>query len=125
VGSYNPFAQHLDGIKEVRLRLDRIKYWISVGAQPSDRVAYLLWRAGMLPPPPIRFQTQYNVSTKALKEAAEAAKKKGYHTLAGGAAEAAAVGGSSGDSRGITAGALLRCAALRQPLGLFSSLIAR
>lgn len=70
-------GQHLDGIKEVRLRLDRIKYWLSVGGQPSDRVAYLLWRAGILPAPPIRWQTQANVNKKQLREAA----KKGYHTM--------------------------------------------
>ena len=118
VGSYNPFAQHLDGIKEVRLRLDRIKYWISIGAQPSDRVAYLLWRAGMLPPPPIRYQTQYNVSTKDLKAAAEA-KKRGLHTLSLGAAAAGLPGPAAAGLR-----PMLR-ATLGQPLGFFASLIGR
>ena len=35
-----------------------ISYWLSVGAQPSDRVAYLLWRTGLLPPPPIHLLTK-------------------------------------------------------------------
>ena len=31
-----------DGQKEVTFAADRIKYWLSVGAQPSERVARLL-----------------------------------------------------------------------------------
>lgn len=31
--------------------LDR--YWLSVGAQPSDPVQRLLFRSGLLPPPPM------------------------------------------------------------------------
>jgi len=29
------------------------RYWLSVGAQPSEPVERLLFRAGMLPPPPM------------------------------------------------------------------------
>lgn len=36
LGSYDPIASK-DGIKEVRIKGDRIKYWLSVGAQPSER----------------------------------------------------------------------------------------
>jgi ribosomal protein S16 len=28
------------------------RYWLAQGAQPSDRVTYLLSRAGLIPPPP-------------------------------------------------------------------------
>ena len=31
---------------------DRVKYWVAVGAQPSDRVAWLFGKIGILPPPP-------------------------------------------------------------------------
>lgn len=41
VGTYNPLATR-SGVKEVTFKVDRIRYWISVGAQPSDRVAWLL-----------------------------------------------------------------------------------
>jgi len=34
--------------KEVKLETDRIKYWLSVGAQPSDTVARLLVKEGVL-----------------------------------------------------------------------------
>jgi ribosomal protein S16 len=39
-------------MKEIRLKTDRLRYWISVGAQPSDRVAWILSKFGILPPPP-------------------------------------------------------------------------
>lgn len=38
------------------MKIDRIKYWMSVGAQPSDMAAVLLWKAGVLPAPPVRYQ---------------------------------------------------------------------
>ena len=75
LGTYNPFPQTLDGVKEVRLEVDRVKYWLSTGAQPSERVAFLLWRAGLAPAPPIRWQTQAVISTKDQKAAAAAARK--------------------------------------------------
>ncbi len=53
IGTYNPVPYALDGVKEVSLQVDRVKYWLSVGAQPSERVSYLLWRAGLVPAPPI------------------------------------------------------------------------
>eukprot|EP00527_Entomoneis_sp_CCMP2396_P003786 CAMPEP_0198143226 /NCGR_PEP_ID=MMETSP1443-20131203/6118_1 /TAXON_ID=186043 /ORGANISM="Entomoneis sp., Strain CCMP2396" /LENGTH=75 /DNA_ID=CAMNT_0043806427 /DNA_START=152 /DNA_END=376 /DNA_ORIENTATION=+ len=39
LGTYNPIPNSA-GNKEIRLKTDRLKYWISVGAQPSDRVAW-------------------------------------------------------------------------------------
>eukprot|EP00529_Nitzschia_sp_RCC80_P034459 CAMPEP_0113458702 /NCGR_PEP_ID=MMETSP0014_2-20120614/10060_1 /TAXON_ID=2857 /ORGANISM="Nitzschia sp." /LENGTH=105 /DNA_ID=CAMNT_0000350237 /DNA_START=86 /DNA_END=403 /DNA_ORIENTATION=- /assembly_acc=CAM_ASM_000159 len=51
VGTYNPIANKA-GMKEIRLKEDRLKYWLAVGAQPSDRVSWLLAKFGLLPPPP-------------------------------------------------------------------------
>ena len=43
VGFYNPIAK---GQAEVlRLDLERVDYWMGVGAQPSDRVAKLIKQA--------------------------------------------------------------------------------
>jgi small subunit ribosomal protein S16 len=39
LGSYDPMVKNTD--ERVRLRPDRIKYWMSVGALPSERVAVL------------------------------------------------------------------------------------
>ncbi|KAL7580164.1 hypothetical protein ACA910_012917 [Epithemia clementina (nom. ined.)] len=54
LGTYNPLPNK-GGFKEIRLKTDRLKYWISVGAQPSDRVAWILGKFGILPPPPKRY----------------------------------------------------------------------
>jgi len=63
VGTYNPIANR-EGIKEIRLKTDRLKYWVSVGAQPSDRVAWLLGKFGILPPPPPRVSLQKMIPKK-------------------------------------------------------------
>ncbi|HAR32187.1 MAG TPA: 30S ribosomal protein S16 [Gammaproteobacteria bacterium] len=43
VGFYNPVAR--GGEEELRLDLDRVQYWIGVGAQPTDKVRSLVARA--------------------------------------------------------------------------------
>lgn len=40
LGSYDPMIKNTD--ERVRLKPDRVKYWMSVGALPSERVATLL-----------------------------------------------------------------------------------
>ena len=67
VGTYNPIATRA-GIKEIRLKVDRLRYWISVGAQPSDRVAWILGKFGILPPPPQRFSVKKMIPKKDIKE---------------------------------------------------------
>ena len=46
VGTYNPLLPK-DSEDRVKLDADRIKHWLSVGAQPSDRVARFLDAAGI------------------------------------------------------------------------------
>ncbi|RZI47554.1 30S ribosomal protein S16 [Rickettsiales endosymbiont of Peranema trichophorum] len=41
VGNYNPLLEK-DNADRIRLNHERIKYWISVGAQPSARVSKFL-----------------------------------------------------------------------------------
>jgi small subunit ribosomal protein S16 len=78
LGTYNPIVNR-DGAKEIRLKTDRIKYWISVGAQPSDRVAWVLGKFGILPPPPRKYNPTRMIPRKERKEeekkAAATAKK--------------------------------------------------
>jgi small subunit ribosomal protein S16 len=40
LGSYDPMVKNTD--ERVRLKPDRIKYWMSVGALPSEKVQVLL-----------------------------------------------------------------------------------
>jgi small subunit ribosomal protein S16 len=46
VGTYNPLLAK-DSPERVKLDSDRISHWLSVGAQPSDRVARFLDAAGI------------------------------------------------------------------------------
>jgi small subunit ribosomal protein S16 len=46
VGTYNPLLAK-DDANRVRLTEDRVRYWLGVGAQPTDRVARLLDKAGV------------------------------------------------------------------------------
>jgi ribosomal protein S16 len=112
VGTYDPLPQKLDGVKEVRLKVDRVKYWLAVGAQPSSRVAYLLWRAGMVPTPPIRYTPT--------KWVAKEKEKKGFHTLAGAVAATATPAAQATTAAGFSAGS--RGAALGSFCGLFTRL---
>ncbi|CAJ0906329.1 7841_t:CDS:2 [Entrophospora sp. SA101] len=56
VGIYDPIPS-LDGIKNIELNIERIKYWLGVGAQPSETVARLLSKAGIIPPIPRKEDT--------------------------------------------------------------------
>jgi small subunit ribosomal protein S16 len=40
LGSYDPMVKDTD--QRVRLKPDRVKHWMSVGAKPSEKVAVLL-----------------------------------------------------------------------------------
>lgn len=47
VGTFNPMLKR-DDENRVKLNLDRCKYWLSVGALPTDRVARFLDAAGLM-----------------------------------------------------------------------------
>ena len=84
VGIYNPMASR-DDEKRIVLQTERLKYWISVGAQPTDRVAKFLGHANIIPMPvfaenPIQSQPKKKAQERikaeiAAKEKAEAAAK--------------------------------------------------
>lgn len=46
VGTYNPLLAK-DDENRVKLNSDRVNYWLGVGAQPTDRVARMLDKAGI------------------------------------------------------------------------------
>ena len=58
LGTYNPLPAD-DGIKEITANVNRVKYWLSVGAQPSDRVRWLMGKVGVLEPAPQRTSNKY------------------------------------------------------------------
>lgn len=72
IGTYDP-RQPKDSDKRVILNNERIVHWLKVGAQPTDRVAIFLGKAGIIPAP-----AQKNNPKKALPKAKaqERAKEK-------------------------------------------------
>ncbi|MFB0990977.1 MAG: 30S ribosomal protein S16 [Rhodospirillales bacterium] len=50
IGTYNPMLPK-DGGNRLVIKEDRVKYWVSVGALPSDRVARFLGDAGLMDKP--------------------------------------------------------------------------
>jgi small subunit ribosomal protein S16 len=47
IGTYNPMLPK-EGGKRLVIKEDRVKYWVGVGALPSDRVARFLSDAGLM-----------------------------------------------------------------------------
>jgi small subunit ribosomal protein S16 len=76
VGTYNPMLAK-DDPNRVNLEEDRIRHWLSVGANPSDRVARFLGAADIAAKPAIPSQTKQHLpkakAQERLKEAEEAA----------------------------------------------------
>mmetsp|Transcript_12792 Transcript_12792/g.34419 ORF Transcript_12792/g.34419 Transcript_12792/m.34419 type:complete len:148 (+) Transcript_12792:57-500(+) len=56
LGMYRPIPEGKEDVegkvKRIEMNMKRIRYWLAVGAQPSEIVAKLLGLAGMLPMPP-------------------------------------------------------------------------
>ena len=50
LGTYNPMVPK-DSDARVVLKTDRIKHWLGVGAQPTDRTALMLSQAGLVAAP--------------------------------------------------------------------------
>ncbi len=52
IGTYNPMLER-GNEKRVQLVTERVKYWLGVGAKPSDRVAQFLFDAKLGPKPKV------------------------------------------------------------------------
>jgi len=74
LGTYNPLLAK-DSEDRVKINVERIQYWLSHGAQPTDRVARFLEAAGVVPKT-VRNNPKAGEPGKAAKaRAAEKAKK--------------------------------------------------
>jgi small subunit ribosomal protein S16 len=75
VGTYNPMLPQ-ENQDRVRLNAERIKHWLSVGAQPTDRVALFLGNAHLIEAPLMRPSPKKSTprakAQERMKEAAEA-----------------------------------------------------
>jgi small subunit ribosomal protein S16 len=94
IGTYNPMLPKEGGNRLV-IKKDRVKYWVSVGALPSDRVARFLGDAGLMEKvvAPAN-QTKQNMpklkAQERQKEQADKAKTAATETTAAPAEEAPA-----------------------------------
>lgn len=83
IGTHNPMLPK-DHADRVKIDLDRAKHWLSVGAQPTDRVARFLDAAGLMKRTPRNNPEKAKPGKKRLEREAAAAE------AAAKAAEAAA-----------------------------------
>lgn len=90
VGTYNPLLAK-DDENRVRLVEDRVRYWIGVGAQPTDRVARMLDKAGIKERAATNNPQKAEPGKKAKERAEEKAEKAREAAEAAAAASAAPV----------------------------------
>lgn len=76
VGTYNPLLKTGDE-NRITLVKDRIEHWLKQGAQPSERVAMFLGKAGMIPMPKQTVRPKKSAPGEtAVQRLEEKAKKK-------------------------------------------------
>ena len=75
LGHYNPMLPH-DHAERVMLKEERIKHWVGVGAQPTDRVARILAAAGLGEAPVVREQTKKDKPRAKAQERIREAEEK-------------------------------------------------
>jgi small subunit ribosomal protein S16 len=78
IGFYNPMVAR-EAVDRIRLDVERAKHWLSVGAQPTERVTLFLADAGLVarPAQPVRphQSTPKAKAQERIKAAAAAASK--------------------------------------------------
>jgi small subunit ribosomal protein S16 len=88
IGTYNPLLAK-DSPERVKLDADRAKHWLSVGAQPTDRVLRFLDAAGVKERAARSNPKKGEPGEKAKERAEERATKEAYAAEAAAAAAAA------------------------------------
>ena len=74
LGTYNPRLEHTNP-QRIVMNIERIQYWISKGAQPTDRIRLFLSRAGVLPETVKSEQTKQHLPRAKAQERLKAAEK--------------------------------------------------
>ena len=89
VGSYNPMVPK-DHPERFNINEERVKYWLGVGALPTNRVAQYLSTFGLVVKPPIPEQTKKNKPRAKTLERLKEQEEKAAATAAEDAANKAA-----------------------------------
>ena len=74
IGSYNPLLPK-DKKERIKIEAERVKYWISKGAQPTLRVSRLLGELQIMPMPKPGNNPQKAIPKKDRKKSAEESKE--------------------------------------------------
>ena len=75
LGTYNPMRER-DDPERINLNVERIKYWLSVGAKPTDRVNGFLAKEGLTDKKPVPEQTKQHKPKKKTVEKLKAKEEK-------------------------------------------------
>lgn len=74
VGTYNPMFGKEDA-NRVILKSDRIEYWLSTGAKPTERVAKFIEQAGIALPTSIKKKMEIKLKSRKAKAPKKDAKQ--------------------------------------------------
>ena len=88
LGTYDPKLPR-DNVDRVKLNAERIKYWITKGAQASDRVAIFIGKAGITAMPERKNNTKKAVPKAKMTERKKAKAEKAAAPAPAAEAEAA------------------------------------
>ena len=75
LGTYNPLLA-ADDAQRLILNADRLKYWLGVGAQPTEKVARFLGQAGIAAQPARSVRPQKSAPKAKAQERAKAKAEK-------------------------------------------------
>ena len=76
IGTYNPMVERSHA-ERVTFKEERVKHWLGVGAQPTDRVARFLGEAGFIAKPPLPDNPKQAQPKAKAQERAKAAAEAG------------------------------------------------
>ena len=100
IGTYNPLLAK-DDEKRIQLDADRARHWLSVGAQPTDRVARFLDAVGVKERTARNNPTKGKPGEKATERAEERATKQAAADEAAAAAAATPAATSNADAEAV------------------------
>ncbi len=89
IGYYNPVLPS-DHAERIKIDEERAKYWLGVGAQPTDRVTFFLARMGLTEMPKHRANPKKAEPKAKAKERSALAAQKAAEAASAPAAEASA-----------------------------------
>jgi len=74
VGTYNPMLAK-ESSERVVLKKDRIEYWLSTGAKPTERVAKFIEQAGVILPEKVKKEMEVKAKNRKARPSKKEAKE--------------------------------------------------